>query len=494
MIALLVPMALAAPIPCGTIDLLPDRAPVLASDPLAPPGGELLVRDPFGNDYDDFELSEHFALKWGSDADPSRDQITGTLDALEDAWEIAIEEMAFERPGFTNEYRINVYIGNSGGDAPEIPGNYGAYVTVDRDGYAYVVVNPYTMQYFDYPGYESLAWAVLEHEFHHVVQFGASAYYTAEGDWYWEASAEWFADHAVPEAGQAAQNAVQFLMLPELPLDYFQPGDLSTLASIHQYSSGVFLTATAELAGGDWTPFRDSWNDAGESDVPIEVLDALLPDGMATTYTEFVRAMTLYELSFGHTVEDWLDDWGHGHEENHAVTASADGAGSDAPVEIAPSLFPGAFAFNVIEMRYPEPGSVIVTFDGAETGSQSTPSSFDVWVIADDTVTPVPLTTGSGTVEIPDTSELRELRVVVVSHPAETEWGERFPYTLTLAAGLPAPVDTGAPADEWEPVGALEEEDPVGCNCASTGGRALGWLALAGLAALGRRRTTSKHR
>jgi hypothetical protein len=123
MIAFLVSLASAAPFPCGTIDRLPVSRPVLAVDPVSPPGGELLVRDPFGSNYDDFELSEHFVLKWGSDVNPSRDQITGTLDALEDAWTVAFDEMQFERPGFTNEYRINVYIGDSGGDTPEITGN-----------------------------------------------------------------------------------------------------------------------------------------------------------------------------------------------------------------------------------------------------------------------------------------------------------------------------------------------------------------------------------
>ena len=488
MILFLLPFAAAAPLPCGTIDRLPDQPPLLAFDPLPPPGGTLLVRDPFGNDYDDFELSEHFVLKWGDEADPTRDQITGTLEALEHAWELALEDMAFDRPGFTNEYRINVYIGESGGDTPDVSGNVAAYVTLDDEGYAYVVVNPETMLYFDYAGYEPYATAVLEHEFLHVVQFGASAYYSQAGRWYWEASADWFSDYAVPEVGQAALNAMQFLLLPELPLDYFDPGNLSTLANIHQYSASVFLIATTELADGDWTPFRDSWTQADGSDVPIEVLDTLLPEGMAAAYTEFVRAMTLYELSFGETVEDWIDDYAGLMSENHAVTAVADAAGSDQPVEIDPSLYPGAFAFNVIEMRRPEPGSVIVTFAGDATGSGSTPSSFDVWVIAGDTVTPIPLTKGSGTVEVRETSELAVLRVVVVSHPADAQMNERFPYTLTLAEGEPAPVDTGLPEDEYEPLGELEPDDPVGCNCATTGGGAVGWLAIAGLAAAVRRR------
>ena len=494
MLAFLVPLAGASPFPCGTSDLLPDVPPVLAADPLSPPDvSELEVRDPFGSDYVDFELSEHFVLKWGSDADPSRDQTTGTLDALEDAWTVAFDEMQFERPSFTNAYRINVYIGNSGGDAPEIPGNYAAYVTVDDDGYAYVVVHPDTMPYFDEAWGKTYAASVLEHEFHHVVQVGADVYRSQETRWYREASADWFADYTVPEEEIDAESAFYFLLLPELPLNFYDPDDLSSIANIHQYSSSVFLIATTELGGGDWTPFRDSWTQAGGSDVPIDVLDALLPNGMASAYTDFALAMTTFDLSFGPTVEDWLDEYGSSMDEYHVVTASVNGAGSDAPVAIDDSRFPGAFAFNVIDMRYPEPGSVIVTFTGDPTGTRSTPSSFDVLVIADDTVTPVPLTNASGTVEIPDTNELWELRVLVVSHPEESESDEVFPYTLTLAEGEPPP-DTGEPREEWTPP-EVEAEDPVGCNCASTRGSPLAWLVIAGLAATCRRRDqSSKHR
>ena len=493
MIAFLVPLASAAPFPCGTIDRLPEAAPMVAADPLSPPGvGELLVRDPFGTDYDDFELSEHFVLKWGSGVSPTRGQIDGALEALEDAWTIAFDEMGFDRPSFTNQFRINVYIGNSGGDTPDIS-NAAAYVTLDDDGYAYVVVLPDVMAYFDEEWGRTYSRSVLEHEFLHVVEFGATAYYTQAGRWYWEASADWFADYAVPEEGLDAQNAFQVLLLPELPLDYFEPGDLSSIANIHQYSSSVFLIATTELNDGDWTPFRDSWTEADGSDVPIEVLDALLPDGMATAYTDFARAMTSYDLSFGPTVEGYLDDYGSSAK-YHTVTAAADAAGSDAPVEIDDSLFPGAFAFNVIEMRRPEPGSVIVTFAGDATGTRSTPSSFDVFVIADDTITPVPLTSSSGAVEIPDANDLSELRVVVVSHPDESKSDEVFPYALTLAAGEPAPVDTGEQPGDWTAPELEEDDDPVGCNCASTGSSPVAWLALAGLAVSLRRRDRSqKH-
>jgi uncharacterized protein (TIGR03382 family) len=489
MFAFLVPLASAAPFPCGTIDRMPASQPVLAADPVLPPGVEQLEeRDPFGDSYDDFEVSEHFILKWGSDADPSRDQINGVLDALEDAWTVAFDEMQFVRPSFTNEYLINVYIGDSGGDTPSITGNVAAYVTMDDEGYAYVVVDPVTMSYFDEDWGKTYASSVLEHEFHHVVQYGAGAYYSQEGRWYWEASADWFADYAVPDAGLDTQDAFQYLLLPELPLDYFEPGDLSTIADIHQYSSSVFLIATTELDDGDWTPFRDSWTVADGADVPIDVLDSLLPNGMATAYTDFARAMTSYDLSFGPTVKGWIDDYGNSSD-NHSVTAAADSAGSDAPVAIDASLLPGAYAFNVIEMRHPDPGSVIVTFVGDETGSRSTPSSFDVFAIAGDTVTSVALAKGSGSVEIPDTNELSDLRVVVVSHPADSKSNEVFPYALTLAAGEPAPVDTAEPPDDYTPPAAPEEDDPIGCNCASTGSTSpVAWLALAGLVVSLRRR------
>src|SRR6185369_119944 len=148
----------------------------------------------------------------------------------------------------------------------------------------------------------SQAWArmALEHEFFHVVEDGTGAFYSDQhARWYREASSDWFANYAVPEANRDVEDAYSFLLLPELPLDYYEPDDLSSTANVHQYSAAVFLIATTELDDGDWTPFRESWKQAGPSDIPIDVLDGLLPDGMASAYTDFALAMTTYDLSFG---------------------------------------------------------------------------------------------------------------------------------------------------------------------------------------------------
>src|SRR6185436_16495746 len=102
-----------------------------ANDPPAPPGKETLaVRDSFGSDYGGIAESEHFAFKWGPNVTPTSDQIDGTLEALEDAWALAIDEMQFDRPSFTNAYKVNIYYGNSGGDVPTIPFD-GAYTSLD---------------------------------------------------------------------------------------------------------------------------------------------------------------------------------------------------------------------------------------------------------------------------------------------------------------------------------------------------------------------------
>ncbi len=184
---------------------------------------------------------------------------------------------------------------------------------------------------------------MLEHEFIHIMQFGASAYYSQEGRWYWEASADWFADFAVPEAGLDAQNAVQFLLLPELPLDYFEPGNLSSLANMHQYSSSVFLVATTELAKGDWTRHPRQLDLATGDDVPSKCSTRCSP-GAWRRHLHGVRPCDdARRAVVRQDGEQWLEDYQGSDplDEAHADHRVAEAEGSEVRIEIDPSRLPG---------------------------------------------------------------------------------------------------------------------------------------------------------
>src|SRR6185436_1397303 len=114
--------------------------------------------------------------------------------------------------------------------------------------------------------------AVFAHEFHHIVQFGSNSYWSQDAFWYWEASASWFADLAVPETYNQAYDGALFRMMPHIPLDYFVYGD-GSLLGYHQYAASLFLIAVTEAAGGDVSIVRDSWLGERSTADPIEVLD-----------------------------------------------------------------------------------------------------------------------------------------------------------------------------------------------------------------------------
>ena len=488
MLLSLIGVAVAAPLrfPCGTVAHMPAAPFVLANDPPAPPGkGTLAVRDSFGTDYGGIAESEHFAMKWGANLTPTSDEIDGTLASLEEAWALAIEDMQFDRPGFTNAYKVNVYYGNSGGDAPDIPYG-GAYTDLDDEGYAYIVGHPDLVDLYNRSGgFEASGY--FAHEFHHVVQYGEDAYvYADQGAWYWEATADWFATICVPETTWDAHGGAQFRMMPHLPLAYFDYYDKGW-SGWHQYAASVFLDAITEWAGGDPTTIRDSWTNASPGADPIDVLDGLLPDGMPPTYTEFARALTQYDFAFGDLLEAYYENYAESYPaDNHSIVAEADPAGSDRPVFVYEALLPGAYAYNVVRMVRPEPHAILVTFTGDATGSRDTASSFDVWVLpSGGAATLVTLADNAGTFTVDGADALDDLTVVVVSHPGTHKNDETFGYALALADAHPPVEDTGFPDGPDD--GSAEPKG--GCGCGSTGGPAAGWLSILALALSRRRRS-----
>lgn len=138
--------------------------------------------------------TEHFNIKWGSDEDYDNDTIQMLGQALEDAWNIEVEQLGYPEPSGANQYYLDFYIGNSGDDVPDI--NFqGAYTTVYYNNPpfpAYIVMHP------DILSHQGATRDVTSHEFFHVIQFGIVTrewcFAEEEDMWWWEATATWMED------------------------------------------------------------------------------------------------------------------------------------------------------------------------------------------------------------------------------------------------------------------------------------------------------------
>ncbi len=159
---------------------------------------DYMVRDPFynyANGYNYYE-SEHFQFIWGNSGDASKvtnEFLEGNAKNLEACWSVYMNDLDMAAPSqSTNlslrdgkEYKTNIYISGTGLSGME---DDWAYMSYDKDGYAYMFCCVDSMQY------NPPSW-VLPHEFGHVVtahQLGwnnnkySYAWWEAMGNWYRE--------------------------------------------------------------------------------------------------------------------------------------------------------------------------------------------------------------------------------------------------------------------------------------------------------------------
>lgn len=166
--------------------------------------------------------SENFTVAWnGDDASEAAAQLVS--DAMEEAWAVLIEQHGWRAPVSSDDFLLWVVLDPSlSGTGLTVP-----YESEDfPGGYPVVFIHP---QWASNPAFFR---SLSAHEFHHAVQFALRDYYGGdEESWYWEASAEWAAELALPDANAYAAQSAYYAQAPELRY--------SSTAGYHPY--GMFL-------------------------------------------------------------------------------------------------------------------------------------------------------------------------------------------------------------------------------------------------------------
>lgn len=402
-------------------------------------GGEKLVRDSHGS-FPNQRDSANFSVKWGPDASYSDAQVDRMLEGFEEGWSTLVVEMGHPAPGGTQTYRHNVYIGNSGGNAPEIPDFAGGYATLDADGYPMIVMSPLVMDYFLDPEYAPYGDGTSVHELFHTVQFGSGAYALANqrSYWYWEATAEWAASQTFP--GQPAGYGLigGFALYPHLALDSYEYPDGGKLVELHQYGAMIFAQFVSEHAA-DWTVIRDSWSTAGAEDDPITVLRGLLADrglDFGDVYARFAAHNATWDYAAGALYAQMVEYYADAYpDEDFRFAAEAPRGGTRGEVEAPEETLPEGYGYNVIRMAAPQRGALEVSVEADPTGSEGSPADFRATLVRAfaDRVEYVPLTGGPHALRADvETGGETAIFLVVASQPATWESGESFAYRYAL--------------------------------------------------------------
>lgn len=410
--------------------------------------------------------TENFVIRWGT-ANISDAEASGLGDLMERAWEVEVGEMGYPGPIGSDAYKINVYIGDTGGNAPSAQGN-GGYYTRDRTGVPFMVINRDYVQ-----GESDRAPLTTAHEFFHAVQDAVSTYpYSGQGAWLWEASATWIPTEVHDNMTQHPAFLFAVAARPDLPVNHFDYPDQGIIEEYHQYGAFVFVQHLADNHGGPELIQR-MWMEDFDTTDPLVAADALLAENgesLQESVFDFNRKAATWDFPEGELYEMWIDsylgEWRPGDASTRvqATITTADGRAWTPNGNLPRTLGSNLWALY----NMPDALEIVVTPD------EDLPS-WDVTLVSETSDGPVytiaePDENGDLVLALEPTPDANLHWVVVSVDDGPVDRGYGYGYTLIVNEIEPEPVDP----DPQDPTG---EEPTGGCGCTSTGGGA-GGLAL----------------
>lgn len=202
----------------GPAFTLPEPPPALiAAAPPPPPGAKGL----YGGRMDNHVDSANFTVAW-ADGDATTSAANAASEALEEAWTALVEEQGWAPPVSSDDYFVWVILD------PSLSGTGLTYeLSTDDypDGYPVILLNP------SYASNNRFWRSLAAHELNHALQYARRDYLSGrEEPWYWEASAEWGAELALPDVNMYATSSVYYAEATDLRY--------SSMEGYHQY--GMF--------------------------------------------------------------------------------------------------------------------------------------------------------------------------------------------------------------------------------------------------------------
>ena len=281
-----------------------------APDPrvlVAPPGIGVGIpappasgKGPYGSWSGPALSTDNFFIVWEGGEATEADALLAA-EALEATWSALVETAGWQQPVSSDDYLLWVVM------TPDLSGTglTTEYFTDDYpDGYPVIYLNPY------YSWEEDFFTSLAAHELNHALQY-ARRTWTADAAeaWYWEASAEWGAELALPTVDAYAAQSVYYSSYPWYRFDstdsYHHYGMFVLNAYIEEYLTGaggmadiwalseqrtgagwhdIIAESLSMEAGEIWAGFAAAMgnNQLRESDLYADVLvDGAVTDGLS---------------------------------------------------------------------------------------------------------------------------------------------------------------------------------------------------------------------
>ena len=218
----------------------------------------------YGTPYTHYANSDNFTVNWASGGSSEADA-AWVAGELEVAWAAYLDAQGWPHPVSSDDYLLWVILDDSLGGST----GYTTVYTSEEypQGYPVIYLNPAYLPYRDFFS------ALVTHELMHAVQFSLRGW-SGSGDepWYWEASAQWAIEPAIPDNDVYAEQSVYYAWHPEYGFD--------SMADYHQYGMFVF-NAWLEDVGYGRGAMQDVWRLSAER--PDDSWDDILAESTSTT-------------------------------------------------------------------------------------------------------------------------------------------------------------------------------------------------------------------
>jgi len=508
------------PLLCGLTLMHPPAPRSVPMGPAVGPG--LQHRDPYALTQQ--ATSEHFALRWGSELSVSDDERDAVLAILEAAWDQGVDTLGMQPPTGSATHFVNVYLGESGDDAPPI-GFVGGYVVPDLDGAEMMVLHPDLL--LGVGGDEHPLQGIVTHEFFHVLQFasgalagGAGPFAATHQVWFWESTASWFAHEALPGNSYVPSVFGAYGLFPWLPVDHYDPGATDLTGGRIYHSALLHRYLTEHVA--DATLMVDAWSTADDGIDPLALLEAgLLARGttLDAQFPAFATHNAVLDYADGERYDAWAEYWVYDGAPDGRVYQHLQPSDLPATIELPAEVAPHAYGYQVIAIDDLGDEELLIVLDGEATGTLGSTSAFHVAWVGRSSGVPTHGVLGGPVVDdgwVLDVTGFDDLHLVLTAQVPGAPQEEAFaaslildimpPPTLTVPSptgdtGRAPTADTGATTTPittdtaTPPTGGPHTEDPAptpdeGCGCQAAPGHSL-QLLLPITLLLGRRRRTA---
>lgn len=393
-------------------------------------------------------FSDSFAVHWGAAFDDSQ-RLSQIVSLLEMSLIEHIHQIGM--PTLDQSQYFNVYLGGTGPDMPDSL-DVAGYYDVDSSGQPMIVLGPFVIESW------SIAATTIPHELFHALQHRTGQYGDFEDRWYWEATATWSEQVAIPSHPSHADFLHGYAFMPHLPLTYYSLFSSGAVDELHPYGAFILFQYLTENSV-DNQAVGQSWTQQSHETPVLWWEDHLQTIGtdLATTVSEMSAHNVSWDYAEQVIYQANVDYQAREHPEldqRVVGTLSLDDAGLE--LSVPSNRRPGGMGYNHWQIDKGDRSPMVLHFDGVTVGDHFGHVDWKIAVVREDRYVPkyeyLSTTNGEAEVLITDMFPDEVITITVTAGSVDFHDDERFTYSWRVEPLIEEKVSACSQVPVWQPL------------------------------------------